>query len=113
MSLDDATIVLRIGILVILATISQLAFHRKQYRVMFWSLAFWLTIFRLLTVRVLRVYAHQDDPNLIKFENDLMFGVPALLTDIVLVGAAIPLYSWLVETYKEWKQKAIEIKNGR
>ena len=108
MTLDEVSIILRVFILIILGIISQLAFHRRQYKVMFWSLAFWLNIFRILALRVLRVYAHQSDPNIQTIQTNLMVGIPALITDVILILASIPLYLWLVETYKVWK-KEIEL----
>jgi hypothetical protein len=102
MTLDELVIILRSLILIVLAIISQLAFHRRQFKVMFWSLGFWLTIFRLLIIRVLKVYAHQDDPNVLQIEQNLMSGLPSLITDVVLILTTIPLYIWMKDTYKVW-----------
>jgi hypothetical protein len=102
MNLDEFIIILRCLILMVLAIISQLAFHRRQFKVMFWSLGFWITIFRLLTIRVLKVYAHQDDPNIQQLQITIMSGLPSLITDIVLVVTALPLYIWIKDTYKVW-----------
>jgi hypothetical protein len=105
-NIDTLTIVLRCLALAILAIVSQLAFHRKQYKLMIWTLGFWLTIFRLLALRVLRVYAHQDDPSILLFENNLMTGIPSLITDVVLILSSLPLYLWITETYQVWKKEA-------
>lgn len=102
MNNDIISIILRALTLIILAVISQLAIHRKQFSIAFWSLAFWLTLFRLLLLRVLKFYAHQDDITVVQLENLLMYGWPSLFTDIVLVVSTMPLYKWLVNTYKVW-----------
>lgn len=105
-TLDQIAIVSRFIILTVLAIISQLAFHRKQYKVMIWSLAFWLSTFRLLVIRILRLYPHQTDALLPKFQNDLMFGITPIITDFILILGVVIMYFWLIETYQHWKKEA-------
>lgn len=105
MILDQIAILSRFIILTVLAIISQLAFHRGQYKVMIWSLAFWLSTFRLLVIRVIRLYPHQSDALLPKFQYELMFGIIPVITDLFLVVGVIVMYFWLVETYQQWKKE--------
>lgn len=106
MNLDLTAIILRFLILTVLSVISQLAFHRKQYKVMIWSFAFWFSTFRLLLIRILRFYPHQGDKILPVVEADLQFGIAPLITDLLLLIGVVTMYLWIVETYQTWKKQA-------
>ena len=103
--IDFLLIILRCVVLLVLVIVSQLALHRRQYPLALWTFAFWLTIFRLLAIRVLRVYAHPEDPQVGMILNQIMTGWFSVVTDFILVFSAIPMFYWIKKTYQEWKSE--------